>query len=335
MTWNWSLLWHWNAWAVLVAGALDLLMGDPSWLPHPVRFIGNGAYKLEVLCRKLPVPARVQGILFTMTVLAVTGCVVAASLLAAAQVHPALLFTVQVLWLHFGIATRDLAHALQRIEKPLRKGDLPGARTQVGWIVSRDTANLDSAGVCRSGIESGAENAVDGIVAPWFWALLGGPLGLWLYKAASTLDSQVGYKTPRHLHFGWASARLDDVLNFVPARLAVLPFSLAALLSALWSASRAGMHALPARLLRAWRIAGRDRVLHASPNSGIGEAWMAGFLGVRLMGPNVYHGKLCEKPWLGAEFGDAQPNDLRFTSRWVLACGLLCWLGVYLWTVCG
>lgn len=328
---SWHFLWQWNAWAVLVAGALDLLMGDPQWLPHPVRYIGNGAYKLENVYRKLPISERLQGILFTLTVLLLTASFVGATILAAAAVHPYLLFCVQVLWLHFGIATRDLAHALRRIEKPLRNGDLASARTQVGWIVSRDTASLDSAGVCRSGIESGAENTVDGIVAPWFWALLGGPLGLWLYKAASTLDSQVGYKTPRHLHFGWASARLDDVLNFVPARLAVLPFSLAALLSASW----VSVHDLPTRLLRALRIAQRDRVLHASPNSGIGEAWMAGFLGVRLMGPNVYHGKLCEKPWLGAEFGDALPDDLRFTSRWVLACGLLCWLGVYLWTVCG
>lgn len=321
-----SLLLAFSPWAVLLAGLLDLLVGDPAWLPHPVRWIGQGAFALEHALRRLPVPERPLGMVFTVLVLTGTGLLVGGSLYGAAKIHPYVAFVIQVLWLHFGIATRDLSKALTRIHQPLMAGNLEEARIKVSWIVSRNTAQLDEAGICRSGIESGAENTVDAIVAPWFWALVGGPLGLWLFKAASTLDSQVGYKTPRHLRFGWASARLDDVLNWLPARLAFVPFSLAGFIVATGMNVNSRINVL----MRALRIALRDRNLHASPNSGIGEAWMAGYLGVRLMGPNYYHGALCDKPWLGAEFPDAHAQHLGLTRVWVLACGVVCFLLTFL-----
>lgn len=311
-----SMLLAFSPLAVLVAGLTDMGLGDPAWMPHPVRWIGNGAQVLEKGMRRLPVPVKAQGVLYTLLVLSGTGLLVGGSLLAALQIHWLCALGVQVVWLHFGIATHDLAKAIARVHTPLYQGDLHEARAKVAWIVSRDTAHLDKAGICRSGIESGAENTVDAIIAPWFWALVAGPIGLWLFKAASTLDSQVGYKTARYLQFGWASARLDDLMNWIPARLAFVPFSLAGLFCA----------GTPAQLLRAGRIALRDRSLHASPNSGIGEAWMAGYLGVRLMGPNVYHGELCNKPWLGAEFPDAKIHHLRTTRQWILVCGIFCWL---------
>ena len=306
---------YWHPVALLLGGLADLLLGDPLWLPHPVRLLGKVAASLEKQMRLLPISERLQGICYTICVLAMAALPVFISLILAARLHPWALILIQALWLHWGLAVGDLRAALRRITSPLAAGDLAHAREMTGHIVSRDTASLDEQGICRSGIESGAENAVDAIVAPWFRAMVGGPIGLWLFKAASTLDSMVGYKIPRYLHFGWASARLDDLLNWLPARLAILPFSAAGLLLGF----RAGS------LKRAWRITRRDHGLHASPNSGIGEAWMAGFLGVRLMGPNRYHGELKEKPWLGGEFPDPLLTHLRLAALWVWRLGLVCW----------
>lgn len=307
---------YWHPVALLFGGLTDLILGDPIWLPHPVRLLGKVAAALENHMRRLPVPVRLQGICYTICVLSMAALPVCFSLTLAARLHPWALILIQALWLHWGLAVGDLGAALRRIASPLASGDLPRAREMTGHIVSRDTACLDEQGICRSGIESGAENAVDAIVAPWFWAMVGGPVGLWLFKAASTMDSMVGYKIPRYLHFGWASARLDDLLNWLPARLAIVPFSFAGLLLGFPAGS----------LKRAGCITLRDHNLHASPNSGIGEAWMAGFLGVRLMGPNRYHGELKEKPWLGGEFADPNLTHLRLAALWVCRLGVVCWL---------
>lgn len=314
MTLEWHFLWYFHPLAVLLAGLSDWVLGDPPRWPHPVRWLGQGAYRLETFFRKWPIPPRWQGILFTLCVGSITLSTVAFSLAVALWIHPGVGLALQVVWLHFGLAAGDLSRALQRVEIPLQNGNLEQARYYVGWIVSRDTESLDESGVCRSAIESGAENTVDGIVAPWFWALVGGPLGLWLFKAASTLDSQVGYKTPRHLHFGWASARLDDAFNWIPARFALLVFSAVGLLQKGWNP-----------VARAGRVAQRDHALHPSPNAGLAESWMAGYLDMRLMGPNHYHGQWVEKPWLGADGTNATLKGIQITRHWIQGCALACW----------
>ena len=181
------------------------------------------------------------------------------------------------------------------VYKALQSGPLQQARARVSWLVGRDTDALDEKGVIRAAVESVAENTVDGIIAPLFYAVVFGPVGALMYKAASTLDSMVGYKNEKYLHFGWASAHIDDAANFVPARLSAPLMVIGAGLTG-------------NRPLAAWRICLRDRRNHASPNSGIPEAAMAGALGVQLGGPLFRKGVLTELPTLG----DAQ-NSLEIS----------------------
>lgn len=198
--------------------------------------------------------------------------------------------------------------------RALAAGDLPAARLAVGRIVGRDTADLDEAGIARAAIESLAESFCDGVVAPLFWLLLLGLPGLWAYKAVNTADSLIGHIEPPYRDFGWAAARLDDLLNLLPARLSALLLCLA---------GRGG-----------WRILRRDHARHASPNAGWPEAAMAGVLRVRLGGPVSYEGQWHAKPWIG----DGGAPDLAAMRRaakvYLRACGLLwiialgaAWLG--------
>jgi adenosylcobinamide-phosphate synthase len=181
---------------------------------------------------------------------------------------------------------------------------------------------MDEAALSRSAIESASENGVDGVISPLFWTVLLGPSGLWAFKAASTLDSMVGYRTPAYETFGKVSARVDDFLNWVPARLALLLYSLSA------------FPKFP-QMLRTFQIGWRDHHLHASPNSGWGEAAAAGFLAARLGGPAVYHGILKEKPWFGREFRDVDKTDILRTIRMVLTASIIFLLGIvlFLWYV--
>ena len=178
-----------------------------------------------------------------------------------------------------GLAQRSLDDHVRPVAAALEAGDLPAARRAVAMIVGRDTAALDEAGVARAAIESLAESFCDGVVAPFFWLLLGGLPGLWIYKALNTADSMIGHREPRWRMFGWAAARSDDVANLVPARLAGM------ILCAIGGGGWATL----------WRDAGK----HASPNAGWPEAAMAGVLDVRLAGPIAYDGVVAEKPWIG------------------------------------
>lgn len=219
------------------------------------------------------------------------------------------------------IAQRSLYQHVRAVAGPLSAGDLEQARRAVSAIVGRDTAGLDKSGVARAAIESLAESFCDGVVAPLFWLLVAGLPGIWIYKAVNTADSLIGHKEPRWRAFGWASARLDDGLNFLPARAAAL---------ILFAASLHGGWPVGAR---SWRVMRRDARNHASPNAGWPEAAMAGALGVRLAGPVSYDGEPQEKPWIGADGGDARGEDIdRALRLYVRAC-LLLWLmtGGWLW----
>ncbi len=283
---------------IWLALALDLALGDPRWLPHPVRLMGRAALALEAPARRRFASARVAG---AVTAAAVVGGTAAGAwllLAAAGWVAPWLADLAAVLLLYTTLAARDLEDHARAVLASLEAGDLPKARARVGRLVGRDTADLDPAGVTRAAVESVAENTVDGVLAPLFFAFLGGPVGAMAYKAASTLDSTFGYKSERYLAFGWASARLDDLLNLVPARLSVPLLALAA-----WPQGLSARGALA--------LGWRDGRNHASPNSGFPEAAVAGALGVQLGGPVRRRGVWDPMPTLGDPGRPLEPGDIR------------------------
>jgi adenosylcobinamide-phosphate synthase len=271
---------------ILVAVALDLLLGDPKWFPHPVKLMGTLAQKLEMPCRILISSPKRAGVVAAISVVALTALASWLLLAVAAAIHPIVEGIVSVFLLYTGIAARDMIEHSGNVCEALRSGLLSIARRRVAMICGRDTDKLDESGVVRATVESVAENMVDGVIAPLFFAVLGGPVLLMTYKAVSTLDSTFGYKNERYLEFGWASAKLDDVANFIPSRVTGMLAPTAALISG-------------QRWLQSAWIFFRDRNKHPSPNAGQAEAAVAGALGIQLGGLSYYGGQPSNKPTLG------------------------------------
>lgn len=263
---------------VVIAFVLDSVLGDPRWFPHPVKYIGRVALVLEKTMRKIIGNPRFAGIITAIITIAGTAGLASLLLIAVGQVHPLASDILGILIIYTTIAARDLKEHAKRVFRALQAGDLPKARNALGMMVGRDTEKLDEPEVVRGVVESVAENLVDGVTAPLMFAILGGPAGAIAYKAINTLDSTFGYRTPRYLMFGWASARIDDLANWLPARLTAPCIVMA---SAIMGKDAAG----------AARIARRDGSKHDSPNSAISEAAFAGALGVQLGGLNYYEGK--------------------------------------------
>ena len=306
--------------AALCGFVIDLLLGDPAWMPHPVVFMGRCISALEKLLRRA-FPKTAQGELAGGVILAAVlplGTLVFTGLCVwgLGLVHPALGFALQVLWCWQALAAKGLRQESDNVRRALVTGTLDDARKAVSRIVGRDTAALSREGVIRAAVETVAENFSDGEAAPMFWMLIGGaPLAL-AYKAVNTMDSMVGYKNERYLYFGRAAAKLDDAANWLPSRLAALLLVAAAPLT--------GQNA--GRAFAIWR---RDRRKHASPNSAQTESAMAGALGVQLAGPASYFGKIHQKPWIGDDTRPIQPEDITRAGRMlyagsVLALLLLC-----------
>jgi len=285
-------------WSIAAAFALDLALGDPRWMPHPVRIIGRCAAVLENTLTRLLGPARLSGVLFTALIVGGSGLAVQGLLVAAGRMDHRLATALTVYFLYTAFAARDLEVESTQVYRTLRRGSLAAARRDVSMIVGRDTGHLTEGEVTRAAVETVAESTVDGIVAPLCFAVLGGAPAAIAFKAASTLDSMVGHRTDRYGRFGWAAARLDDALNFIPARLARLVYPLGALLCGLDAAG-------------CWRISWRDGWKSPSPNAGIGEAAVAGALGVRLGGANVYGGVKEVRPFLGDPTRPLEPEDIR------------------------
>jgi adenosylcobinamide-phosphate synthase len=273
-------------WCLPIAFALDLALGDPRWLPHPVRLIGFAATNLEKILVNCFGRNYLAGLLFTAVIVGGTWAAAAALVSGAALCDWRAGLVVEILLLYTALAARDLAVESSRVYRALDDGDLPAARSKLSMIVGRDTRHLDESEVVRATVETVAESSVDGVVAPLFFALIGGAPAALAFKAINTLDSMVGHRDDRYLRFGWASARLDDVANLIPARVARLVYPLASLIC--------GHNAL-----RTWQIAWRDGRNSPSPNAGIAEAAVAGALGVRLGGTNFYDGVACVRPYLG------------------------------------
>ena len=289
------------------AFALDQLAGDPRWLPHPIRWMGLAIEKAEPVFRRMIRNELLAGTLFALTL--ILGCWAVANLVVrtAWRIDSLLGFAVETILLFYCLSARSLAQAAMEIFGLLSRGEVDRARQQVAMIVGRDVATYMEADIARATVETVAENVVDGVLSPLFFAAIGGaPLAL-AYKMINTLDSMVGYKNPRYQYFGRGAARIDDVANFLPARLSIMVIALAA--SFLNQADGA----------RALTTAIREGANHASPNAGYPEAAFAGALGVRLNGPNHYGGVLVNKPFIGVEFGPVALEHIR------AACRLMTW----------
>ena len=300
--------------AVLGGFVLDAVFGDPAWLPHPVVLMGKCISKLEKALRAR-FPKTQQGELLAGAVLAFclpvgTFLLTSAVCLLAAKISPWLGLAVQMFWCGQALAARGLVQESRNVYNKLVKPDLPAARKAVSRIVGRDTESLTAEGVTKAAVETVAENASDGVIAPLLYMLLGGaPLAL-TYKAVNTMDSMVGYKNETYLYFGRAAAKLDDVANYIPSRLAAL----------LWAAA-AALTGNDAK--GAWRIWRRDRRNHASPNSAQTESACAGALGVQLAGPAYYLGEYYPKPTIGDALRPIEPQDILRADRMMYAASIL------------
>jgi adenosylcobinamide-phosphate synthase len=299
--------------AIIFLGfSLDALIGDPRYRYHPIRIIGRWITLIEKGIRGRGWNGKGGGLLLVATIqICALCCYLTASLLLHSLYRP-LGLAFDLFICYSSLALKDLAAHAKPVIQALEKGDLHEAQNRIGLAVSREVRFLDAEGVSRAAVETLAENFVDGFLSPVFWYLVGSFLALVLglplvitavslmlvFKVASTLDSMVGYRSPEYLFFGWGGAKLDDLMNFVPARLSLIILFLGAWIS--------GLHPL-----KGLRTARRDRLKHDSPNAAHAESFFAGTLDVRLCGPAVYRGALKEKAWLGNGNRDPGPEDIR------------------------
>ena len=293
--------------AAMLAGFLmDLLFGDPYWLPHPIRLIGNWISFLEkrLLGSKTeekhttPEQEQRRGMLLVLAVLSSTVFVTAVLLLGAYRLHPYLGVVIESIMTYQILATKCLKVESMKVYQELKKGDIAASRKAVSMIVGRDTECLDETGVAKAAIETVAENTSDGVIAPMICTAIGGPILGFFYKAVNTMDSMVGYKNEKYQYFGSAAAKFDDVVNYIPARLSAWLMILASAITHMdWKNAK--------------KIFLRDRYNHKSPNSAQTESVMAGALDVQLAGDAWYFGKLCKKPTIGDAIREIEPEDIR------------------------
>lgn len=300
--------------ALAIGFALDLVVGDPHWLPHPIRLVGRLISGLERILRRVfpatPKGERAAGVVLVVLVCTISTACAIALLVLCGMASPWLALAVESIMCYQMLATKALKDESMKVYDALAAGDLAAARSAVSMIVGRDVERLDAAGVTRAAVETVAENASDGVVAPLLFMAVGGaPLGVF-YKAVNTMDSMVGYRNEKYRYFGTAAARFDDVLNFVPARLSGVLMVCAASIARLDAKG-------------AWRIFLRDRRKHASPNSAHTEAACAGALDVALAGDAWYFGKLVEKPTIGDALRPVEAADIVRANRLLYATAAL------------
>lgn len=303
--------------ALLLGSLLDLALGDPSWLYHPVCVIGKYISYQEKRLRARGGNLRRSALWLTASTVLLTMGVVALILALLAVMGRIPLFIGMTLLDWMGLAALSLAKEARGVSKALERGIEEG-REQVARIVGRDTSELSRMEIIKATIETVAENTADGIISPMVYAALGGPVLLWGFKAASTLDSMVGYLDPKYKDIGWSSARLDDLLNYLPARLTALLLCAAAAICGL-----DGKNAL--------RIVKRDHRNHKSPNCAWSEAAAAGALHIQLGGAHLYFGKMIDKPTIGEAQREVVSADIDHMVRMMfVASGLMLLLLVLL-----
>ena len=291
---------------------LDFIFGDPAWIYHPVRIIGKGIELGERLLRRISGEKHLTaaGAVLWLMIAGLSFLFPLGILLLAWKIHPGLGFALEAFWCFQILAARSLCRESTKVYDRLQENDLPGARRAVSMIVGRDTESLTEEGVTKAAVETVAENTSDGVTAPLIYLMIGGaPLGF-LYKAVNTMDSMLGYKNDRYLYFGRVPAGMDDIFNYIPARLTALLMIAAAYLTGLDGKN-------------AWKIYRRDRKKHASPNAAQTESVCAGALRVQLAGDAVYFGKLYKKEFIGDSLRPIEPQDIRRTQRLMYVTALL------------
>jgi adenosylcobinamide-phosphate synthase len=300
--------------ALLIGFGIDLLVGDPHGLPHPVVLIGKLISGLEKLLRRLlPKTAageKAAGAILCFLVLLISTAIPALLIRLCQQISPWLRLLVESLMCWQILATRALRDESMKVYRALESGNIERSRRAVSMIVGRDTSALDDAAVTRAAVETVAENSSDGVIAPMLFLALGGAAAGFFYKAVNTMDSMLGYTDPPYTNIGLVPAKTDDVMNFIPARIAAL-LMLAA----------GGILGLNVK--NGWKIFRRDRRKHASPNSAQTESACAGLLGVRLAGDAYYHGVLHKKPYIGDPLREIEHEDIPRACRLLYATAFL------------
>jgi adenosylcobinamide-phosphate synthase len=296
---------------IILAMALDLLLGDPRWLPHPVRGIGFLASHSEFFMRKIfRNSLRIAGICTALLVICSCGMLSWFFIHLLSSIHPFAGIAAGVLVIYVSIAPRDLYNHSTAVLKALKSGSIDNARNKAAMIVGRDTQNLNEQEIVRASVETVAESLVDGVTAPIFYTIIFGPIGAICYRAINTLDSMFGHKNERYFYFGWASARIDDVANYLPARLSTPFIALGALIMRL-------------DIVSCIRILFRDGRKHHSPNSGLSEAAFAGALSIQLGGLNHYDGVPDQKPLIGDMVRILEAKDIQKANILMILTTLL------------
>ena len=299
----------------LAAGyLLDLLIGDPRWLYHPVCLIGNLITLLEKGIRKI-FPKTEKGELFGGFLEVILVCLISLGVPCAVlstlyRYMPLAGLVLETFWCYQLLATKSLKDESMKVYDRLKNGTIEEARYAVSMIVGRDTSELTEEGVTKAAVETVAENSSDGVIAPMLYMALGGAPLMFLYKGINTMDSMLGYKNDRYLYFGRCAAKLDDLANYIPARISGWLMVAAAFLTGMDGKNAA-------------KIYKRDRRNHASPNSAQTEAAVAGALRVQLAGNAYYFGKLYEKPTIGDKLREVEPEDIRRANRLLYGASVL------------
>lgn len=300
--------------AALLGFIMDLLLGDPIWMPHPVVYMGKGISFLEKRLRQLFPKTKegeaIAGFFLVLFLLLFTLLLSAGLLFLAGRLSFWLRFALEVLWSWQVLALRDLKKESMLVYQKLKTDSLENARKALSRIVGRDTESLSEEGVIKAAVETVAENFSDGVIAPLFYLLIGGPLLALLYKAVNTMDSMLGYKNETYLYFGRTAAKLDDLVNYLPARISAL---LLIAISGFCGGKRK-------QAIRIWK---RDRRKHASPNSAQTESVIAGALEVELAGPAYYFGEYYEKERIGDPIRPIEAEDIKRANRMNYGAGIL------------
>jgi len=295
---------------IVFAFVLDLILGDPHGAPHPVRTMGRAAKSLERISRRVFKNQYFAGAVTVLVLVTATYGVSWGILESTRQLIPQLSFVIETWLIYTSLATRSLYDESHPILAQLRRGDEAQAKSFLQKIVGRDTGNLNKKEITRATVETISENTIDGVIAPLMYACIGGaPLAL-TYKCINTMDSMFGYRNESYIKFGRIAARLDDAANWLPARVGGPIMAFAATLLGLNGK-------------RAWTTMRRDGQNHLSPNAGIPEAVVAGALGVRLGGTHYYQGHRVEKPTLGEDLREIEPEDISRSHQILFATALL------------
>ncbi len=295
-------------WGVLFgAFILDFFLGDPGILPHPVVYMGKAIVFFESRFRKWFKSLLAAGFLFACFLILSTWALAFCAITLFMHIHPVFGYAVQMILLFFCFSSKSLERSALKVFHALENHDIESARQAIAMIVGRQTQTLDEQGITRAAVETVAENFVDGFLSPLFFAMIGGVPFALAYKMVNTLDSMVGYRNESYILFGRASARIDDAANFIPARFSVLMISFCAFLLSFKTGTLA------------FKTGFSEGSRHKSPNSGYPEAAFSGALEVRLGGPNVYHGILVEKPFIGSVFKDPERQKIRQACRLMMA----------------